>query len=213
MKKTVIPFLALLIFLVFTGPAPAQFYPDPVDLDIKNEEQKIEEWFWPALIRQVLLKHGPQSPSQCQIMSLALADQGGLAPNPDCCLSLEQNQNPDQNQESNQDPDPDQKQDICKRPLDHTAAIKIIEQFGLKAEVVPKPANADQIYEYLSNGRALLVGFRIAKDKRHAYLVRGISWTEEGQPMLKINDPHVIEPFQASFAEEARGWQTVIAIQ
>lgn len=217
MKKTVIPILAALVGLALAAPAPAQFYPDPVDLGIDNEQQEIEEWFWPALTRQILLKHGPQPPTQCQIMSLTLTGDDGN-PGPDCCLSQTQDQAQDldlvqdQDQDQAQDQARSQDQNPCKRPIDHTAVIKIIEQFGLKAETVPRPTSPDQIYEYMQNGRALLVGFLIAKDKKHAYLVRGISWTDEGQPLLKINDPHVTEPFLAPFAEEYPGWQTVIAV-
>lgn len=223
MKKTLIPFLALLTMLAFAAPAPAQFYPDPVDLGIDNEQQQIEPWFWPALARQLLLKRDPQPPTQCQLMSLALADKDDAAASPDCCLAQGQTevQAPAEDQAPAEVPAPAEGQDqaeiqapnVCERPLGYQQIIKVLEPFGLLAEVVAKPANSEQVYEHLSNGRALLVEFLIAKDKRHAYLVRGISWTDEGQALILINDPHVTEPFKSPLAEELPGWRTVIAIQ
>lgn len=190
MKKSIaIPFLTALALLVIAAPAPApaQFYPDPVDLGINNEQQQIEQWYWPALIRQILLKQASQPPTQCQIVSMAAAEEM------DCCLN----------------PAPEG----CDRPLDLRQVLAILERSGLQAQAAPCPKTADQVYEHLINGRALIIGFFIARDKKHAYLVRGISWTEDGQPMLLINDPNVTEPFQAPFSEEYAGWQTAITVQ
>lgn len=192
MKKTLVPLLAFLALSLFAVPASAQYYPEPVDLGIKNEEQKIEEWFWPALARQVLLKQNPQTPTQCQLASLANDLRDGTE-RPNCC----------------QDPIPEG----CKRPLNHQALLTFFELSNVQAEVVPRPKTAEEIYEYLKNGQPILVGFLIAEDKRHAYLVRGLSWEEDGRPMLLINDPHVTEPFKAPFAEEVPGWRTVIVIK
>jgi len=188
MKKTIV--LMFLAVLAVAAPAPAQFYPDPVELDIKNEQQQIEQWYWPALIRQILLKQTSQSPTQCQIVNMAAPEAG---PDLDCCLN----------------PAPEG----CDRPLDHRQTLAILERSGIRAQAAPCPKTADQVYEHLVNGQALLIGFFISQSKRHAYLVRGISWTEDGQPMLLINDPNVTEPFQAPFSGEYPGWQTAITIQ
>lgn len=185
-------FLAFLALPFLAVPASAQYYPEPVDLGIKNEEQKIEEWFWPALARQVLLKQNPQTPTQCQLASLANDPRDG-SEGPNCCL----------------DPIPEG----CKRPLDHQELLAFFEQANVPTEVIPRPKTVEEIYEYLKNGQPILVGFLIAQDKRHAYLVRGLSWEEDGQPMLLINDPHVTEPFKAPFDEEVPGWRTVIVVK
>lgn len=191
MKKSIaITFLTALALLVIAAPAPAQFYPDPVDLGINNEQQEIEQWYWPALIRQVLLKRASQPPTQCQIASMAAAE---TAEEMDCCLN----------------PAPEG----CDRPLAPRQVLAIFERSGLQAQAAPCPKTAEQVYEHLINGRALMIGFFIAQDRKHAYLVRGISWTEDGQPMLLVNDPNVTEPFQAPFSEEYPGWQTAITVQ
>lgn len=192
MKNTLTPLLAFLAILLIALPASAQYYPEPVDLGINNEEQQIEEWFWPALARQVLLKQNKETPTQCRLASLANDPRSGVQ-GPDCC----------------QDPIPE----VCKRPLDHQELLEIFESSNVQTEVIPKPKTAEEVYEHLNNGRPLLVGFLIDKDKRHAYLVRGISWEEDGRPMLLINDPHVTEPFKAPFAEEVPGWRTVIVVK
>lgn len=192
MKKIVRLLAVVLALLIAAVPASAQFYPDPVDLGINNEEQKIEEWFWPALIRQIMLKGVPQPPppTQCQIASLA--NPNGF-PETDCCL----------------EPLPEE----CKRPLEPAEVLKILGQAGIQVQEAERPKTAEEIYQHLVGGRALLVGFFIAENKKHAYLVRGIAWETDGRAMLLINDPHVTEPFRAPFDEEVPGWQTVMTVQ
>lgn len=193
MQKIVLSFLtALALSAVAPSPAPAQFYPDPINLGISNIEQEAENWHWPAIVRQVLNKRSGHAPSQCQIVNLANTEDGEEAPPEDCCQ--------------------DSSLALCGRFSDIRESLNILKRFGVPAETVTIPSSPDQVYNYLIEGRALIVGFYIDRDRKHAYLVRGISWDEEGQASLLINDPAVTEPFQAPFEQERPGWQTVIAV-
>lgn len=185
--KRIIWSLAVACLMLTGGVAGASilFHPKPIDLGVANVRQEDPKWCWAAVIQQILAWRGGSAPSQCELVNQALTDkgQGGT----DCCQ-----EGPDS--------------EICSRAGTNLEVLSLITRLGGRVDGIMPPNTPEEIHEYLENGRVVIAGVQGVAGLNHAYVIRGISWGEDGQAMLLINDPAQDEPVNLPFQEARPTW-------
>lgn len=171
--------LVALIAAVFVVPARAQV-PPPIDLGVINIPQQTPVWCWAAVVEQVVRwRSGGSGPSQCQIVSAA----NGF-PAEHCC-------------------GPAVGAPICLRP----GGVQEMQQalfslVNIRSSVFG-PLSWQQLYQFLSLGRPVLVLLHSTPFSGHVVLVRGMFFVPQG-PVLIVNDPMAYfsqpVPIQAFYA-------------
>lgn len=195
MKKILLS-MAVLFFMSMPGMAGAQTgvwgKPDPVIINIDNEEQKTNYWCWPALIRQIINWRGMgQAPSQCEIVNIANAYKGWQGIN--CC----------------EDPNREE----CARLGDEGELKNLVALYGGRVTDIEVPTTPEEIYNNLVSRKLLLMLVEFSgTTNKHLYMIRGISWDGD-EAMLVINDPAVSQSQTVKFSEFKDTWFQAFAVE
>ena len=180
--------------MIFACPAQAQYHPDPVDLNIPNIEQGTNNWCWAAVIAQILDRYSyGDTPSQCEVVNISNTEDGNGSIN--CCTN-------------SSDP-------VCDR-TSKSGGIELnffLRRYSVPHEIIEIPKTPEKVYEYLKDGKCLLVEILRPEGNGvgHLFLVTGIYW-EGDEAILRINNPAVPGRGIASFDKTYGGWRVVIAI-
>lgn len=186
-------FLVMAMILAWPSSALAAWgQPDPVIINIANEEQETNTWYWPALLQQIINWRGiGQAPAQCDLVDTANAYKGLTGIN--CC----------------QDPGLPN----CSRQADENELNSLISLYGGQMSEVTVPAAPQEIYNYLMAGKVLLMQVEISgTNVKHFYMIRGLAWDGE-EAMLTINDPAVPQSQTVKFSDFQNTWMRAFTVE
>ena len=182
--------IIILACILFAAPGMAGAQVKPITLNVPHVKQEASQLCWAALVSQVLFQNPTGSrPSQCELANMLNEIKGNYMAT--CCGNLDRAD--------------------CNIIATKRDIVSLLTRFGMKAEQVNVPSAPDDVYNYLSSGRVLLVGVRTTATDNHIYLVRGIAW-ENNQAVLTVNDPYYESSAKVPFSQAQPTWILVIAV-
>ena len=167
-RRSLISSLALLEVVGMDRASAQVGLPPAVDLGIMNIPQQGPEWCWLAVSQEIILwKRGGQSPSQCQMASLADHFPAAVCCWPPPNVTIAQ---------------------VCGRGGTLPEIQALIARFGATFSQITPPTDPMTLYQVLKAGHPVVVALQATPYAGHVVVVRGMEWLVGGV-VLFVNDP------------------------
>lgn len=184
-----IAYVLILMLVLAVTPAWGQVPQRNINLNIAHIKQEAKQLCWAALVAQVVNRYAGLKPRQCDVVNM-LNDINRSMPAA-CCYDISSSG--------------------CNITANENDIMSLLNGYGVKAALVSPPATVEEVYEFLSSGRALMLGLRTTATDNHIYLLTGLEW-ENNEPVLLINDSYYDAPIRVPFREAQPTWIAAIVI-